>query len=391
MDSISFFFKIRNLACGFFNFRSSEKKINFLDIEKNIKKILKNFYNFKMQPGSSIGAVAAQSIGEPGTQMTLQTFHHAGISDLAITKGIPRINEIMNASKKISSPIVSFNFFTPNKKNFFRSKLQIEKVYFGEICEKLEIIIDSELIFVDIFFKKNFLEKLGYRINQSKIIKKIREINNIWEKSRFFFQKASFFIRIFPSKPVDKKFFSYIEFFKILHSCKKDFSQLEVSGFTEKKNISYCQKIPLSSIFCINSELLSVFNLLFINFQSIYCNHVLLILEVFGIEASRKVLIIEIQKIFQIQKINIDSSHLFLLSDILTFYGKILGITRYGISKMRENKLVMASFEKTMETLFSAGFKNSKDKILGISESIILGKKPPNGTNLVSLISEKFI
>uniref|UniRef100_A0A7S0W1B3 DNA-directed RNA polymerase subunit n=1 Tax=Hemiselmis tepida TaxID=464990 RepID=A0A7S0W1B3_9CRYP len=389
MDSIPFFLKIRDFAYGFFNMKNLKKKINFLDIEKNMKKILENCSKFKIEPGSSVGALAAQSIGEPGTQMTLQTFHHAGISDLNITQGVPRINEIMNASRKILSPIVSFDFFNYGKKNFFQCKLQIEKIYFGEICDRFDIIIDSGLIFIDIFFKKIFLNKLGLNLNFKRIIQKIGQINSFWNKSRFFYQKSNYFIRIFPSKPTEKKIFSYIEFLKIINSCKKDFSQLEVCGFSDPKNISFFQKPKFSSVFCLNSKLLDVFDLLFVNLQSIYCNHILMILETFGIEASRKVIIIEIQKIFRLQNISINQKHFFLLAEIMTFQGKILGITRYGISKMKENKLVLASFEKTMETLFSAAFKNSKDKILGVSESIILGRKPPNGTGLVTLISQK--
>jgi len=389
MDSIPFFFKIRDLAYGLLNFKNQKKKIFFFDIEKNMKKILENCSKLKMEPGSSVGALAAQSIGEPGTQMTLQTFHHAGISDLNITQGVPRINEIMNASKKILSPIVSFKFFNLGKKNFFQCKLQIEKIYFGEICSKFDIIIDSELIFIDIFFKKNFLKKLGLNLNFKKIVQKIGGINSFWNKSRFFYQKSRYFMRIFPSKPTEKKTFSYIELLKIIYSCKKDFSQIEICGFSDSKNISFYQKFQISSVFCLNSKLLDAFDLLFVNLQSIYSNHILMILETFGIEASRKAIIIEIQKIFQLHNISINKKHFFLLAEIMTFQGKILGITRYGISKMKENILVLASFEKTIETLFNAALKTSKDKILGVSESIILGRKPPNGTGLVTLISRK--
>lgn len=54
-----------------------------------------------MEPGSAVGALCAQSIGEPGTQMTLKTFHFAGVASMNITLGVPRIKEIINASKNI--------------------------------------------------------------------------------------------------------------------------------------------------------------------------------------------------------------------------------------------------------------------------------------------------
>ncbi len=54
-----------------------------------------------------MGAVGAQSIGEPGTQMTLKTFHFAGVAAMNVTLGVPRIKEIINATKNISTPIIT--------------------------------------------------------------------------------------------------------------------------------------------------------------------------------------------------------------------------------------------------------------------------------------------
>ena len=61
----------------------------------------------KTEPGTAVGAVGAQSIGEPGTQMTLKTFHFAGVASMNVTLGVPRIKEIINAAKAISTPIIT--------------------------------------------------------------------------------------------------------------------------------------------------------------------------------------------------------------------------------------------------------------------------------------------
>ena len=55
-------------------------------------------------PGESVGAIAAQSIGEPATQMTLNTFHYAGVSSKNVTLGVPRLKEIINIAKKTKTP-----------------------------------------------------------------------------------------------------------------------------------------------------------------------------------------------------------------------------------------------------------------------------------------------
>ena len=69
-----------------------------------------------IEPGTSVGAIAAQSIGEPCTQMTLQTFHTAGTGFIQITSGIPRINEILNVSRTTRNSKIIFRHSTLNSK-----------------------------------------------------------------------------------------------------------------------------------------------------------------------------------------------------------------------------------------------------------------------------------
>lgn len=68
----------------------------------------------------------------------------------------------------------------------------------------------------------------------------------------------------------------------------------------------------------------------------------------------------------------IDHRHVFLLGDIMTSKGEVLGITRFGISKMKDSVLSIASFEKTTDHLFEAALYSKKDAIVGVSEQIIM-------------------
>jgi DNA-directed RNA polymerase III subunit RPC1 len=130
-----------------------------------------------------------------------------------------------------------------------------------------------------------------------------------------------------------------------------------------------------------------ILSLIPIEKNSIYSNNIVSIFEIFGIEASRQGLILEILKIFDLHKIAINNKHLSLLADVMTYKGELLGITRYGLAKMKENVLVLASFEKTIENLFFASLKNIHNYISGVSENVIMGKNPLIGTGIVSLIS----
>lgn len=89
-----------------------------------------------IEPGTAVGALAAQSIGEPGTQMTLKTFHFAGVASMNITQGVPRIKEIINASKTISTPIIRACLMNPQDPEFARRvKVRIEKTTLGEVIQ----------------------------------------------------------------------------------------------------------------------------------------------------------------------------------------------------------------------------------------------------------------
>lgn len=87
-----------------------------------------------IEPGTAVGALAAQSIGEPGTQMTLKTFHFAGVASMNITQGVPRIKEIINASANISTPIITATLNNPHDPSFAREvKGRIERTTLGEV------------------------------------------------------------------------------------------------------------------------------------------------------------------------------------------------------------------------------------------------------------------
>ena len=113
-----------------------------------------------------------------------------------------------------------------------------------------------------------------------------------------------------------------------------------------------------------------------------WTNHVLEVEQVLGVEAARTQISSEISYIMNAYGIGIDSRHLLLLSDVMTFKGEVLGITRFGVSKMRESVLMLASFEKTTDHLFDAAVHGRSDEIVGVSECIIMGIPIPVGTGL---------
>lgn len=102
-------------------------------------------------------------------------------------------------------------------------------------------------------------------------------------------------------------------------------------------------------------------------------NHILDVFNVLGIEAARKSICDQIDQTMASHALNVDARHTMLLGDIMTFKGEILGITRFGIAKLKDSVLMLASFEKTTDHLFEAAFHSKRDSVAGISEAIIMG------------------
>ena len=109
-------------------------KISEKHLREFLRQCLSKYEKAKVEPGSAVGAVGAQSIGEPGTQMTLKTFHFAGVASMNVTLGVPRIKEIINASKVISTPIITCTLVTEDDERAARIvKGRIEKTYLEDV------------------------------------------------------------------------------------------------------------------------------------------------------------------------------------------------------------------------------------------------------------------
>merc|ERR1712176_474661 len=115
-------------------------------------------------------------------------------------------------------------------------------------------------------------------------------------------------------------------------------------------------------------------------------NHVMEAEKTLGIEAARSTIIREIEFTMNSHGMSIDRRHSMLLADVMTYKGEVLGITRFGIAKMKESVLMLASFEKTTDHLYDASLHGRVDKVDGVSESIIMGMPAPVGSGTFKLI-----
>jgi DNA-directed RNA polymerase III subunit RPC1 len=135
-------------------------------VELLMEKALSKYTKAYVEAGEAIGATGAQSISEPGTQMTLKTFHFAGVSSMNVTLGVPRLKEIINASKLISTPIITAKLVQDDNKVGARVvKAQIEKTNLGEISSYIKEVYAPGKCYISIQLDMDAIDQLKLDID----------------------------------------------------------------------------------------------------------------------------------------------------------------------------------------------------------------------------------
>jgi len=350
-----------------------------------VKKCKEKYMKAVMEPGTAVGALCAQSIGEPGTQMTLKTFHFAGVASMNITLGVPRIKEIINASKKISTPIVTTVLQCDTDPEFARRvKGRIEKTTLGEISEYIEEVMlpDDCFLLVKLSMERIKLLKLEvsaetirFSICTSKL--KIKPANCVLVGESL--------VKVKPN--VSGKTTLYYQ----LQALREKLPAVVIKGLpTVSRAVMHLDESKNGGkkykLFVEGDNLREVIATRGVDGKHTTSNNTLEVAATLGIEAARKTIMNEIKYTMESHGMSIDIRHIMLLADLMTCRGEVLGITRHGLAKMKESVLMLASFEKTSDHLFDAAYYGQKDAIKGVSECIIMGIPMSVGTGLMQLL-----
>eukprot|EP01022_Parablepharisma_sp_SALTPOND_P032065 TRINITY_DN826_c0_g1_i2.p1 TRINITY_DN826_c0_g1~~TRINITY_DN826_c0_g1_i2.p1 ORF type:complete len:1204 (+),score=111.45 TRINITY_DN826_c0_g1_i2:2266-5877(+) len=317
-------------------------------------------------PGEAVGAVAAQSIGEPSTQMTLKTFHFAGVASMNITLGVPRIKEIINSVKDISTPIITATLVNPVDQVSARIvKGRIEKTLLGDIAVYIKEVYRQDGCYITVKLDKKAIEVLMLDIDAETVREAILRSPKLHVKNIQTVSDSK--LRIEPTQITrDKLLFSLLNLKNNLpHVIISGIPTIQRAVINRRTNTDHnllVEGMGLKEVMCVPG----------IDGTKTWSNHILEVEKVLGIEAARQSIINEIRYTLQQHSLNIDSRHLTLLADVMTFKGMVLGITRFGVSKMRDSTLMLASFEKTIDHLFDAAVHCREDQIKGVSECIIM-------------------
>ncbi len=362
---------------------SEGSSITERQLEAFLSTCMQKYVTKRVEPGTAVGAIGAQSIGEPGTQMTLKTFHFAGVASMNITLGVPRIKEIINASKNISTPIITAALMSDKDVKAARVvKGRVEKTTLGEICSEISVVVRPNDLYLELVLDLEAINQLQLDVTIHSARMAVLAAPKLKLKHQNVLIAGENVLHVLPPEEAlnDKK-----TLFTLQH-LRNAVPAVIVQG------------IPSVGRAVINDKGDGTFNLIVegVNLQHVMgiegvkgtettTNHVMEAERTLGIEAARASIIKEIDDTMQAHGMSIDNRHSMLLADVMTYKGEVLGITRFGMAKMKDSVLMLASFEKTTDHLFDAALHGRTDYIDGVSECIIMGIPMPIGTGMFRL------
>lgn len=336
-----------------------------------------------VEAGTAIGAIGAQSIGEPGTQMTLKTFHFAGVASMNVTLGVPRIKEIINASKKISTPIIMAKFEDENCMEIAQTiKGQIEKTLLGQVAKSIKLVMTSIRASIVVRLDMEIIRDARLCINAHIVKDKIEKTLSKRKSDKLDVKVLDDDkLAVLPSAEKDAAHF-------ILHRLKNKLPTIVVKGVDTVERAIIADeegKTGKLNLIVEGTGLREVMGIQGIDGCKTESNHIMEVQQTLGIEAARSCIIREIKKVMDHHSMDVDIRHMMLLADVMTFKGEVLAVTRVGIAKMKESILMLASFEKTADHLFNGAVNGREEMIEGVSECIIMGVPMQIGTGILKI------
>ena len=356
--------KIRN--------RVKDEDLEEEQLEYLLNKIYINFNNAVVETNEPVGTVAAQSIGEPGTQMTLRTFHYAGVEEFSVTQGLPRLIEIVDARRFPSTPQQTIYLEEPynqSEEKALEVHKRIEQIRIEQITHDVDLDFVNWNIVINLI--PDICEKKGIDIDT------IPEILKRYKKKGTIKREGNSII-IDPQTEDLQSLQKLRE--KILKKVVKGVRGIKRGLLTPTDN---------GKEWVIKTEgtnMHGVVQIEGVDITRTVSNHIHEIEKLYGIEAARNMIINEAQKVLEQQGLDVDKRHLLILAELMTVEGSIQSIGRHGISGSKSSVFARAAFEVTVNQLLDAGLYGEEERLLGIPENVIIGQVVPMGTGRVSVM-----
>jgi DNA-directed RNA polymerase subunit A" len=345
------------------------------ELDELVKEIKKAYNRAEVESGEAVGTVAAQSVGEPGTQMTMRTFHYAGVAELNVTLGLPRLIEIVDARKKISTPTMAI---------YFKEDYAGDEEFVRTIANRIGKITLNDIL-KD--FNVNYANmSLSIEIDEDQVKDKRLNYDEVLAKIEKAFKRLEINKNLLSFEPTISDPKHAIRELRLLADKVRD---LQISGIKNIGKVVIRKEDQEWVIHTEGSNLGAVLKMEGVDKTRTTTNDIHEVEKVLGIEAARNSIIHEAQTTMEEQGLTVDVRHIMLVADMMTCDGIVKSIGRHGISGEKASVLARASFEETGKHLLRASIRGEIDHLTGIIENIIIGQPIPLGTGSVGVIMEQ--
>lgn len=352
----------------------SEKLLKYKIPDKKIPEIVKvvvdKYRSRIVDTHEAVGIVAAQSIGEPGTQMTMRTFHYAGVAEINVTLGLPRLIEIVDARRKPSTPMMEIHLveeYRNDKEKAKRIAMEIELTTMEHVAN---VSVNIENMSITIIPNEEQMRRRN--VTRQLIAERLETVT----KDVKFVEddKGNFVITL--TSP------SYVKLYNTVEAVRN----LKIKGLDGIKRVIIKHEKEGIVLYTEGSNLKGIFTIEGVDLSRTTTNSIMEIYEVLGIEAARNAIIKEAHKTLAEQGLTVDIRHIMLVADVITNDGTVRAIGRHGVSGEKTSVIARAAFEITATHLLNAGVLGEKDYLKGVAENIIVGQPIILGTGAIKLI-----
>ena len=364
-----------------------KKKLTKPQAKKVVQEAIFALKRASIDPYEAAGIITAQSIGEPGTQMTMRTFHYAGVATVNVTQGLPRIIEIVDARKVPQTPTMTIRLTADKRKSAEEAQKLAAAI---EVTTTVGIAsLETDVAQRRLVLKLNKSNLKQKNMTASEVKDKLEQATRLYVQADKDGNKASKLTMI-PGVHSEEDLAELAEnppSYTMLLQLEEKIRDLRLKGIpnVERANVQLDDKTGEYYLSTIGSNLSRVSEIETIDRSRTYTNNIIEIYEYLGIEAARQAIVNELQATLDGARLEVDVRHLLLVADVMTSEGEVRAIGRHGVSGTKHSILARAAFEVTVNHLLKAGIIGERDQLTGVAENIIVGQPISLGTGSVEL------
>ncbi len=357
-----------------------------------VKEVARRYRRAEVDAHESVGILAAQSIGEPGTQMTLRTFHYAGVAEMNVTLGLPRLIELVDARRVPSTPMMTIHVdkkLKNDREAVQKIALQVEVTTVpdvasvGTIVEDLKVVVSPQAALLDARGVRRADVEAALAENLDPRLFEVRPGSGSGETRAFEVHLKE--TAQGGSKTKREEMVEEMPYKKLLLA-SEEAKGIRIKGVGGIRRALIRKEKDEYVIYTEGSNLEGVIEIAGVDGVRTTTNSIFEVYRVYGVEAARAALIQEANRTLAEQGLGVDIRHLMLVADVMTNEGDIRAIGRHGISGKKTSVLARAAFEITAAHLLRAAITGEVDELKGVAENIIVGQPITLGTGAVNLV-----